>query len=108
MTPLEKAQQKMRDMRARGESVERLDPIEKARQNPKSLRKAINGKCWDCQGGNADPGTRARIRDCTATCTLNPVRPYQAKRDAKEALCKALWDDFVKDTTETIWDDLVD
>jgi len=30
------------------ERPEHVNPIEKARLNPKSLRAAINGKCFDC------------------------------------------------------------
>lgn len=56
------------------------DPITKSRENPKSLRLAINGKCYDCQGGGFDPGTKEAIRECEAVdCTLNAVRPYQRK-----------------------------
>ena len=73
---LEKAREARRRMKEQGLKVEVLNPIEKAKANPKSLRLAINGKCWDCQSG--DPGTRERIRDCWATdCSLHPVRPYQ-------------------------------
>lgn len=54
------------------------DPVEIARANPTSLRAAINGKCWECQGGDADPGPRRRIRECEIpSCPLYPVRPYQ-------------------------------
>jgi hypothetical protein len=71
LTPLEKAR-----LAPRGP---RLDPMARAATNPTSLRLAINGKCWDCQGGNADPGVNQRIRDCTSekTCSLWPVRPYR-------------------------------
>lgn len=78
-TPLELARAAMAEKRARGELAV-LDPIEKARRNPKSLRLAINGKCWDCIGAGADPNPRAAIRDCQITgCTLHPVRPYQLR-----------------------------
>jgi len=71
-TPLQKAQRVMREKREAGEVIVRLDPIEKAKKNPKSLRLAINGKCWDCSSGQ-----RAEITHCTVTdCTLYPVRPY--------------------------------
>lgn len=67
-----------------GETIERLDPLEKARRNPSSLRLAINAKCFSCQGEDGDPGVRIRIRECAvAKCPLNPVRPYQ--RDESEA-----------------------
>ena len=80
-TALEKARQKREQMKRDGIEVERLDPIQKARKNPKSLRAAINGKCWDCVGADGDPNPRKRIRECLAGdwCPLHPVRPYQAK-----------------------------
>lgn len=57
---------------------QRLDPIEKARRNPKSRKLAIAAKCWDCQGGGIDPGGVQRIRECLSpTCPLYPVRPYK-------------------------------
>ena len=71
-----KREQMIRD----GIEVERLDPIEKARRNPRSLRFAINAKCWDCVGAGADPNPRLRIRECPCSCCpLYPVRPYQRK-----------------------------
>lgn len=80
LTPLEKARLARQAMRDAGISVERLDPIEKARQNPTSLRLAINGKCWDCVGAGVDANPRRAIRECHITgCTLWPVRPYQGK-----------------------------
>lgn len=75
---IEKAREAMRLRREQGIKIERLSPIEKARANPKSLRLAINGKCFDCQGGDGDPGVRDRIRACSiASCCLHSVRPYQ-------------------------------
>ena len=57
-----------------------MTPIEKSQKFPKSLRYAINGKCYDCQGAGADPGTKEAIRDCEAVdCTLHAVRPYQGR-----------------------------
>ena len=50
-----------------------LDPIEKAKQNPKSLRFAISAKCYDCSGF-----TKADVRNCDMPyCELFKVRPYQ-------------------------------
>ena len=75
---LKKAQQAMAARRASGEEIVRLSPIEKARAKPSSLRLAVNGKCADCIGWDADPNPRQRIRDCSvASCTLNAARPYQ-------------------------------
>ena len=50
-----------------------LDPIAKAKANPKSMRCAINAKCWDCTCGQ-----RIEIKLCEmADCSLHPFRPYQ-------------------------------
>lgn len=55
-----------------------MNPIERAHAHPSSLRAAINGKCFDCQGGGADPGTKVRIGQCgQRKCCLWLVRPYQ-------------------------------
>lgn len=63
---------------AAGMVTERLDPMERARRNPQSLRMAITAKCWDCQGGDDDPHPRWRIGNCTAPeCPLYSHRPYQ-------------------------------
>lgn len=57
---------------------ERKNPIEKLATNPKSLRLAVNAKCFDCEGGDSDPGVRGRIGTCKVTgCGLWAVRPYQ-------------------------------
>lgn len=72
---LKKAQESMRKKREAGEEIERLDPVEKSMRNPKSLRLAINGKCWDCSGES-----RKEIKEChIKKCTLWAVRPYQDK-----------------------------
>ena len=52
-----------------------LDPIEKAKQNPKSLRAAINGKCYDCVCF-----MKREVTFCTAKdCPLWLLRPWQRK-----------------------------
>ena len=73
------AQQKRREMVEAGIKIEQKNPSEKARDNPTSLRAAINGKCFECEGSGADPGWKQRIGSCTLkdTCSLWPVRPYQ-------------------------------
>jgi hypothetical protein len=64
MTPLERAQARMREMREQG--------------NPNSLRLAITAKCFECLGGQDAKNIRQEIRECTSTtCPLYPVRPYQ-------------------------------
>lgn len=82
---LETARLRRQEKIAAGEKIERTDPIEKAAKNPKSLRLAINAKCWDCQGGET-PGTRQRIRtcECGKHCSLFAVRPYQGKVEEVE------------------------
>lgn len=77
MSAIEKANAAKRVKREAGE-LETLNPIEKAGRDPKSLRLAINGKCWDCVGQDADPYPKQRVRDCPMIdCTLWPVRPWK-------------------------------
>lgn len=86
MTPaLEAARAARAAKLAAGEKLVRLDPIEKARRNPTSLRAACTAKCWSCVNGDADPNPRERIRNCGVTkCPLYAVRPYQQRGDAQE------------------------
>lgn len=117
---LEQARAQQRAMREAGAAPERLNPIEKARRNPKSralalrayywdwvgcadnpctqemreeaaqrydaartggLVAAIQGICFECVGGDADPGPKLRVRDCARTdCPLRAVRPWQGVR----------------------------
>lgn len=52
-----------------------LDPMEKAKQNPKSLRSAINAKCFDCCCFQ-----KPEVKYCTAVnCPLHHLRPWQPK-----------------------------
>jgi len=77
---LAKARLKLAEIKASGQKVERLDPIEKAKREPGSLRLAVNAKCWDCAGAGADgiEFTKETIRECTCrTCPLHHQRPYQ-------------------------------
>lgn len=56
------------------------NPIDKAKENPESLRRAITAKCYECVGMDGDPGYRETIRTCTSkTCPLFHLRPYQKK-----------------------------
>jgi len=72
-TGLQKAQRINREKRANGEKVIRLTPLEKAKQNPRSLRLALNAKCFDCTGGQV-----TEIRECPVKdCPLFNLRPYQ-------------------------------
>lgn len=64
--------------KARDGKLIRLDPIERAKRNPKSRRLAVNAKCFDCQGRDADPCVAWRIGNCEIpACALWPVRPHQ-------------------------------
>ena len=41
---------------------------------------AIRAKCWDCEGGDADPGWKRRVRDCVVSgCSLWHVRPCRGR-----------------------------
>lgn len=72
----------MRARREAGEIIIRRTALEKAAENPRSLRLAVNAKCFDCVGQDSDPGFRDRIRTCPVSrCPLNPVRPYQKSSD---------------------------
>ena len=57
------------------ERPKKMNPVEKALANPKSLRMAINANCWECSCEQIN-----EIRFCTATsCPLWHLRPYQKK-----------------------------
>jgi hypothetical protein len=68
----------LRAYRESGVVAERLDPLQKAAANPSSLRRAINGKCYDCVGRDADAGWRKRVAECDLTkCPLWNVRQFK-------------------------------
>lgn len=57
-----------------------LDPIEKAKQNPKSKVLAIRAYCWDCAGG-----VKAEVTACpSSSCPLWLHRPWQGKSNETE------------------------
>lgn len=44
----------------------------------KGLAHSVKAICFECVGGNADPGPKLRVRDCAITaCHLHGVRPWQ-------------------------------
>ena len=54
------------------------NPLEKSKENSSSLRCAINAKCFDCIGQDADPDWRGSIKNCVCNdCPLYAVRPYR-------------------------------
>lgn len=56
------------------------NPIEKSKENPDSLRKAITAKCYECVGMEGDSNYRESIRSCKSySCPLHVLRPYQRK-----------------------------
>lgn len=94
LTALERAHETMRQRRALGIKPVKLDPREKAKRRPTSLRLAVTAKCWDCVNGAVDPLPRARIRDCPCpTCPLHPVRPFQNVKSGKPGAPEELEDD---------------
>ena len=55
--------------------IKQLNPMEKARQNPKSRRFAINAFCYDCCCEQ-----KYEVRLCPAKkCPLHHLRPWQPK-----------------------------
>ena len=76
MNNLEKAQIALNKKRAEG-LVKHLTPFEKLQRKP-GRSTAINAKCWDCQGRDADPAVNWRIGNCECEdCPLWDFRPYQ-------------------------------
>jgi len=76
---MQRGQEKMREMRAAGWKPVHLNPVEQAKANPNSMKAAIKAFCWLCEGADADPGTKVRVRDCAVgdKCPLHPHRPWQ-------------------------------
>lgn len=76
---LDKARERLAAIKASGGKVERLDPIERAKRKPGSLRLAISAMCWSCAGAGADgvEFTKTTIRECQVLrCALHAHRPY--------------------------------
>ncbi len=78
LTPLDKARIARQKIIDNGEKIERLNPIQKSIKNPKSLRLAINAKCYECVGGEDGENQVKYIRECTSPkCPLFNIRPYR-------------------------------
>ena len=70
---LEAARIRYQQLKREGK-VAKLNPIDKAKNNPNSLRMAVNAKCYDCCGGE---NWVNRTRYCSIFgCPLWPVRPH--------------------------------
>ena len=52
----------------------RFNPLQKAKANPKSLRAAVNGKCYECSRDQYKEVTHCLVEECP----LWPLRPWQA------------------------------
>jgi len=72
-----------RDKVASGE-IQNLSPSEKAAKNPKSMRFAINAKCWDCTCFQKREVTLCEMVDCS----LWTFRPWQNDETNKAILRK--------------------
>jgi hypothetical protein len=73
-----KAQEAMAQKRAAGWKPIVLNPVEKAKANPGSVKMAVKAHCWTCCGAGADPGVKLHVRDCSVkSCNLWPHRPWQ-------------------------------
>ena len=73
---IEKAQEKLKEMKAKGLKPKRFDPIQKAKENKKSMRLAINAMCFDCMG-RASTYVKD-VRECTApNCPIYHFRPFK-------------------------------
>jgi len=72
LSPLEKARLRMREKRDAGETIERLNPIEKFNANP-TRKTAMAAFCYECVGY-----LREEVRNCPSkNCPLWKWRPYQ-------------------------------
>ena len=59
------------------EATVSLNPLQKAKQNPTSLRLAVNAMCYQCMGAVGQE-SKTDIRNCTSfKCPLHTTRPYQ-------------------------------
>ena len=67
--------------------IKKLNPLDKARENPTSLRKAVNAKCYNCCGGD---NWINRTRYCNMfNCPLWSVRPYSKGITKEQCSCWA-------------------
>lgn len=59
----------------------KLNPTERAKQNPRSKALAIRANCFECVGGDATPNWQKEVLNCSLAdkCSLFLHRPYQHK-----------------------------
>ena len=87
---LQKAQERIKELREAGEMApQEHNLIKKALADPKSRKKAMDAKCFECYGGTArelpDPGYKDLIGTCPATdCPIWQFRPYQRRKPCQE------------------------
>jgi hypothetical protein len=87
---LTRAQEALRDpVLARSVRAKQTDdPLTRSRRHPRSFRLAITAKCWDCQGGEGDPGWRQRVTECAiedcGLWALRPTWPGRGDRDGEQ------------------------
>lgn len=124
ISPMERAQARLREMRAAGVKIKRVSRlpalkryyrdfygVDENKNDPGqptlcrldyntrmaelrglNLRPVVESICFECVGGNDDPGPKLRVRDCACRdCPLHPIRPWQrlkgrsgAKTDADD------------------------
>lgn len=62
---------------AKKSGYKQKNPMDHWREDPNSLRKSINAKCYDCCCGDTN-----EVKHCTVqTCPLWSIRPYQEKNN---------------------------
>ena len=71
---IKKARAKLAENRSRG--IKPPNPIERAKQNPQSMRLAINAFCYECMG--FAKSWRNDVKKCPSVkCPLFGFRPYK-------------------------------
>lgn len=84
-TPLELARIAKQQKAQSGISTTRMNPVEKAKANPRSKALAIRAMCYQCVGGEL---VVQQVRNCASDeCALHPHRPYQVgSKDADDLI----------------------
>ena len=79
MTAIIAAQKKLAEMREQGFKPVILNPRDKAKANPTSLKYAIRAHCWECVGADGNENAKLLVKQCGLEdkCSLWPHRPWQ-------------------------------